>query len=187
MARSHTAAQNMEYIDVDEERILEALHSCPKLCTHLGLQGLTCLAACSNRLLKGCSSCCRSEAVALAAGAIEAAATAKGRQQEQQLAGVVWLLHEVPAAATAALTDQLLRVRFVPLYSAKALVVAGVRISYAQLLSAANSMVAGAEVWVQAQQQLGVPSDVPRSAVAICCPKLWVSCFQGFVWCSPAA
>jgi hypothetical protein len=90
MARSHFVAQNLEYVDVDEERILEALHSCPKLCSHLGLQGLACLAACSNRLLKGCLSCCRSEAVALTAGAIEAAATAKGRQQEQQLAAVVW-------------------------------------------------------------------------------------------------
>jgi hypothetical protein len=105
----------MEDTEIDEERILEALHSCPKLCTHLGLQGLACFAACSNRLQKGCLSCCTREAGALAAGAIQALATAKGRQQEQQqLAAVVWLLHEVPAAATVAVTaslsDQLLRV-----------------------------------------------------------------------------
>jgi hypothetical protein len=69
----------------------------------------------------------------------------------------------------------------VPLNSAKALVAAGVRVTYAQLLAAANSMVAGVEVWVQAQDQLGVPADIPQSAVSICCSELWVSCFQGIV------
>jgi hypothetical protein len=42
-----------------------------------------------------------------------------------------------------------------------------VRVSYAQLLAAANSMVAGVEVWVQAQQQLGIQTDIPAAAVAI--------------------
>jgi hypothetical protein len=46
---------------------------------------------------------------------------------------------------------------------------AGVRITYAQLLAASRSMVAGVEVWVQAQQQLGVQTDIPEWAVAVCC------------------
>jgi hypothetical protein len=68
-------------IDVatNDGRILEALHSCPKLCTHMGLQGLACLAACSNSLQKECLDCCTREAVALAAAAIAALATAIGR------------------------------------------------------------------------------------------------------------
>jgi hypothetical protein len=48
-------------------------------------------------------------------------------------------------------------------------------IPYAQLLSAASSMVAGVEVWVEAQQQLGLASDIPAAAVAICCGQDWVS------------
>jgi hypothetical protein len=165
-------------VETDDDRILEALHSCPKLCTHLGLQGLACLAACSNSLQKECASCCTREAVALTAGAIEALATATSRQQEQQLQAVVWLLHEVPAAATNSLTDQLTMLQDVPLHSARALVAAGVRITYAQLVAAAHSMVAGVEVWVQAQQQLGEPSDIPEPAVSICCYDPWVSCFK---------
>jgi hypothetical protein len=43
----------------------------------------------------------------------------------------------------------------------------GVRISYAQLLDAANSMVAGVEVWVQAQRQLEIETDISAAAVAI--------------------
>jgi hypothetical protein len=48
------------------------------------------------------------------------------------------------------------------------LVAAGVRISYAQLLAAANSMVAGLEVWVHAQEQLGIQTDIPAAAEAVC-------------------
>jgi hypothetical protein len=55
------------------------------------------------------------------------------------------------------------------------LVTAGVRISYAQLLAAANSMVAGAEVWVLAQRALAETSDIPATAVAVCCGGPWVS------------
>jgi hypothetical protein len=47
---SSIIVQKLDGVNTHEERILEALHSCPKLCTHLGLQGLSCLAACSNRL-----------------------------------------------------------------------------------------------------------------------------------------
>jgi hypothetical protein len=36
------------------------------------------------------------------------------------------------------------------------------------LTEAANAMVAGVEVWLQAQQQLGVETDVPAAAVVMC-------------------
>jgi hypothetical protein len=36
-------------------------------------------------------------------------------------------------------------------------------------------MVAGVEVWVEEQQQLGIQTDIPAAAVAICCGKEWVS------------
>jgi hypothetical protein len=64
------------------------------------------------------------------------------------------------------------------------------RVSYAQLLDAANSMVAGVEVWVQAQQQGQVESDIPEVAAAICCErsweKSWVSGWQHQWCCTPA-
>ncbi|KAF6251406.1 hypothetical protein COO60DRAFT_1560445 [Scenedesmus sp. NREL 46B-D3] len=50
---------------------------------------------------------------------------------------------------------------------------AGMRITYAGLLKAAGDMVAGVEVWVQAQQQLGIQSDIPALAVAVCCGGDW--------------
>jgi hypothetical protein len=59
------------------------------------------------------------------------------------------------------------------------LVAAGVRIRYAQLLTAANSMVPGVEVWVQAQQLLGVRTDIPDVAVAVCCASEMSSCIPG--------
>jgi hypothetical protein len=36
-------------------------------------------------------------------------------------------------------------------------------------------MVARLDVWVQAQEQLGITSDLPAAAVAICCGRDWVS------------
>jgi hypothetical protein len=60
----------------------------------------------------------------------------------------------------------------------KILVAAGVRMTYQQLLSAANSMVAGLEVWVQAQRQQRVKSDIPAVAATICCGKKWVSSYR---------
>jgi hypothetical protein len=50
-----------------------------------------------------------------------------------------------------------------------------VHITYVQLLAAAHSMVAGVEMWVQAQQQLDVHTDIPALAAAICCGENWVS------------
>jgi hypothetical protein len=65
--------------------------------------------------------------------------------------------------------ERLLSLPDVTLQFAEQLVAAGMRITYAQLQDAANSMVAGVEVWVQAQQALGINSDISAVAVAICC------------------
>jgi hypothetical protein len=82
---------------------------------------------------------------------------------------VTWLLKVAPTAAKAAgVLESLVQLPSVPLGWAVDLVSAGVRISYAQLLDAVNSMVKGVEVWVQAQQQLGVGTDIPLAAVTIC-------------------
>jgi hypothetical protein len=85
--------------------------------------------------------------------------------------GQLWQL----LAAKQLSNEQLLAMPNVPLDVAKQLVSAGMRVSYAQLLAAAHSMVAGVEVWVQAQQQLGIQTDLPAAAVAICCGEDWVS------------
>jgi hypothetical protein len=81
-----------------------------------------------------------------------------------------WLLGLAPAAvaAAASLGQRLFSIPDVPRDIAKQLVSAGVRITYAQLLAAANAMVAGVEVWVQAQQQLSIHTDIPAAATAIC-------------------
>jgi hypothetical protein len=44
----------------------------------------------------------------------------------------------------------------------------GVRINYAQLLAAAHNMVAGVDVWLHAQQQMGIQTDIPAGAAAVC-------------------
>jgi hypothetical protein len=69
----------------------------------------------------------------------------------------MWFLGLSPCVGRSAVAaaDVLQRVVHLPhvhLQQAKQLVAAGVRIPFAQLLGAANSMVAGEEVWVQAQQ-----------------------------------
>jgi hypothetical protein len=69
------------------------------------------------------------------------------------------------------------------------LVKAGMRVSFAQLLRPAEHMVKGVEMWVRAQQQLGVQTDIPEDAVDICMSEVsmftrWVSChlcIQAFI------
>jgi hypothetical protein len=90
---------------------------------------------------------------------------------------IVWLLHQAPIRAPD-ISARLFALPAVPSRFAEELVAAGVRIMYAQLLAAADSIVAGVEVWVQAQQQLRVKSDIPAIAAAICCRKRWVSSCQ---------
>jgi hypothetical protein len=103
---------------------------------------------------------------------IEMTKQAARRQRQlvkQHKQAVAWLLRASPAVAAAAgAAECLLTIPAVPLHIAKMLVAVGVRISYAQLLAAAHSMVAGVEVWVQAQQQLDVQTDMPQAALHIC-------------------
>jgi hypothetical protein len=108
-----------------------------------------------------------------------------------QVHAVAWLLRAAPAkaasdeAAECVASDEavecVLRMPAVPEQAAVQLVKAGMRVSLAQLLSAADRMVKGVEVWVLAQQQLGVHTDIPQDAVDICRGNSsvftrWVSC-----------
>jgi hypothetical protein len=93
---------------------------------------------------------------------------------------VLWLSRVASGVASSVLAavdvlQRLVHLQHVPLQQAKQLVADGVRIPYAQLLAAAKSKVAGVEVWVQAQRQFAVTSDIPAAAVAICCGEIWVS------------
>uniref|UniRef100_A0A383VW73 Uncharacterized protein n=1 Tax=Tetradesmus obliquus TaxID=3088 RepID=A0A383VW73_TETOB len=87
---------------------------------------------------------------------------------QQRLQAVTCLLsHTTTAAAAAAdgVAERALQIPAVPLHWAQQLLAAGMTVSYAQLLHAAHSMVAGVEVWVQAQQEPGLQSDIPQAAV----------------------
>jgi hypothetical protein len=165
----------MEYNIQEAERLQDALHSCPALSAQLGLQGLACLAACSRTLKDACNNRVCRDAQSLLQPLVQQGA----QLQEQHKHAAVWLmklLHRAPNKATVAEVEELLV--FVPimgLYWALQLVSAGVHISCAQLLAAADSMVAGVEVWVQAQQQLKMKSDMPPAAYTICCSSKWVS------------
>jgi hypothetical protein len=99
-----------------------------------------------------------------------------------QVHAVAWLLRAAPVeAASDAAVECVLSMPAVPEQAAVQLVTAGMRVSYAQMLRAADRMVKGVEVWVLAQQQLGVQTDIPEDAVDICrgnesVYKRWVSC-----------
>jgi hypothetical protein len=167
----------------------------PYLGRKLGLQGLACLASSSRQLRQECVDLAKRDAHALLFKAVppvkpsetlaesaEAAAAAVPPPSlaDQRLQPVLWLAHVAPSVATSVLEAEdvlrrLVHLPHVPVQQAQQLVAAGVRMPYAQLLAAARSMVAGAEVWVQAQQQLGVASDVPAAALEICCGQDWVS------------
>jgi hypothetical protein len=99
----------------------------------------------------------------------------------QRLNAVAWLLQTAPTETTSgAAVECVLSMPAVTQQAAVQLVKAGMRVSYAQLLSAADRMVEGVEVWVVAQQQLGVQMDIPEDAVDVCTGdssmfKRWVS------------
>jgi hypothetical protein len=162
----------------------------PLVSRALGLQGLARLMTSSERNRSLCLTLITQDTKQLLQSALPlpAAAAAAGaaglhpRQAADQssLQAVLWMLRVAPEAATAALTvastaEHVVLLPAVPLDAAVQLVAAGVRITYAQLLAAAKSMVPGVEVWVQAQQQLGVQTDMPAAAVAICLGDYWVS------------
>jgi hypothetical protein len=97
----------------------------------------------------------------------------------QRLQAAAWVVQAAPVAAYT--VEVLLRAPSVPLNIAKHIVSAGTRITHEALLAAASSMVAGVEVWVQAQQELGIQTDIPSASKAICCSSIrdiytnWVS------------
>jgi hypothetical protein len=180
------------------------VHLLPFLSSSLGLQGLACLAACSKQLQRECVDLAQHNAFQLLSDVLPAAkaaadlaetvaAAAEAAAQVgtpaaayQRLKPVLWLLHVAPTAASSAMADaavlhRLLMLPAVPLAAAQQVVEAGVRIPYAQLLAAANSMAAGVKVWGQAQHNLGIATNLPAPAVAICCGQDWVSgskCFS---------
>jgi hypothetical protein len=163
----------MEQVDLTEH-VATALVAVPQLSKEL-LQSLACLGGCSKRLQTSVCSIIVREGLGLLYSALDAA-----HQNEQEHKQVVWwiaaaLLREAPETA-AGVTQRLISTPNMPLEAAKRLVAAGMRVSYAQLLAASNSMLAGVEVWVQAQQQLSIESDIPAIAVTICCGQPWVSC-----------
>jgi hypothetical protein len=102
-------------------------------------------------------------------------------EEAQRLQAAAWVLQAAPAAAYTA--EVLVRAPSVPLSIAKQVVSAGARVTFTALLAAASSMVAGVEVWVQAQQELGIRTDIPSAAEAICCSSIrdiyinWVSSY----------
>jgi hypothetical protein len=165
----------------------------PCLGRALGLQGLACLASSSRQFRQACVDIAQHNAhvlllealppvkpVETLAASAQAAASAVSPPVDRRLQPVLWLMHVAPsvsasALATADVLHRLVHLPHVPLQHAQQLVAAGVRMPYAQLLAAARSMVAGVELWVQAQQQLGVASNIPAAAVRICCGEGLVS------------
>jgi hypothetical protein len=153
----------------------------------LGLQGLACLAASNKHLQDTCIAAARADADSLLLNALDAAKALKSSEQDtvssqrlvqQHLQAVAWLLRHSPTAAAGVLryiAEHPMSTPALRLWWVKELVAAGVTVSHSQLLEAANSMLAGVEAWVQAQQQLGVQTDIAPWAVAICCGDPWVS------------
>jgi hypothetical protein len=148
-------------------------------CTRqLGLQGLACSAACSTELRDACRISARLDAVCLLQKELDTlleSASAHHIPPGTGLHAVSLLVQslkqtDTPEAANAAAgaADTLMTIPRVPFQHAMKLVEAGMRVSYAQLLSAADSMVAGVEVWVLAQQQLGIETDIPQVAYGAC-------------------
>jgi hypothetical protein len=181
-------------------RLISALPFCGRA---VGLQGLAWLASTSKQMRRECIDYITQQpamlltdamapvravddlaAAAEAAGAEADAVAAAGKvappRADQRLPPMVlWLLRVAPGVAANAqaadVLQRLLRLPCVPLEQAQQLVAAGVRIRYGPLLAAARSMVAGVEVWVRAQHELGISTDIPAAAVAICCGQSWVS------------
>jgi hypothetical protein len=167
----------MEQDKHDAERLQEALHNCPALSAKLGLQGLACLAACSRSLKDACCyKTCLNALGLLDTLLLLEKNTQLSEQHKQAATWLVKLLHRVANKATiAGVAGRLTLVPSIGIDVALQLVAAGMHITFAQLLAAADSMVAGVEVWVQAQKELKVKSDIPQAAYTVCCSSKWVS------------
>jgi hypothetical protein len=162
------AAMGVVDNEVESSSTYKLLSSCVGC---LGVGGLARVAACSKQLRDTCITIAVRDVQSLLKHELEQAQAAAGKAGwEQHLQAVLWLLQAAPTAVAAApTTEQLACLPCLPLRWALQIVTAGVHISYAQLLAAASSMVPGVEVWVQAQQQLGVQTDIPPAAAAVCC------------------
>jgi hypothetical protein len=162
--------------DLQAVSLLDVLPYCS---AELGLQGLACLSASSSSSSRtfeeACLDVARRDACTLLTSGPDAVFAAALHSppavKQQHLQAAAWLLRLVPSAATAAaeITEHLLQIPAMQEEWALPLVEAGARISYAQLLAAAEGLLSGVEEWVCAQQQLGVVTDIPAAAVAICC------------------
>jgi hypothetical protein len=154
------------------QQALTAVLQVPVLCEKLSVDGLARLATCSKASSADVDTILSTEGLGLLQRAMD---TVRHSGEQQHYKAVAWLaevlLRKVPATA-AVVTERLINLPSVPINTAKQLVAAGLRITYAQ---PAHSMVAGVEVWVQAQQQLGIQTGIPALAVAICCGDDWVS------------
>jgi hypothetical protein len=191
----------------------------------LGLQGLACLASSSRQLRNACVDLVKQDAHALLLDALPAARADTGLAAAEEVAvqspaagaaaacqclqPVLWILRIFPPCAArsaltaAAVLQRLVHIPQVPLQQAQQIVAGGVRIPYAQLLAAANSMVAGVEVWVQAEQPFmknrcdflrndlnkkdgRIRFDIPLGAVFICCGRIhgWVTLHTAVYCCT---
>jgi hypothetical protein len=93
---------------------------------------------------------------------------------QQHVHAIAWLLRAAPVeAASDAAVECVLSMPAVPQQAAMQLVTAGMRVSFALLISAVDRMVKGVEVWVLAQERLGVQTDIPDDAYVICLGCFW--------------
>jgi hypothetical protein len=173
----------------EEESEELLVYSLLPLCSRqLGLPGLACLATCSKQCKLMCDELRRTDATDVLLGTLEAAiaeaqAAAGAIDSRKQANIAAWWqpvkehMQAMPAPfKVVGVASRLLWLPSVPLKQATQWVKAGVRIRYAQLRAAASCMVSGLEVWVKAQQQLGIRSDIPMAAVDVCYGGVWVSC-----------
>lgn len=153
----------------------------PLCSAHLSVLDMARIAASSKSLQQGCLCIIDCNASRRLIKAVLAAAADREVQHDEEPQSLLqqfsraaaWLemyAEAVAAAAGLAVSlDVLLTTPNVPLHLAACLVQAGMRITYEQLVAAASSRVAGAEVWVQAQQRQNITTDIPAAALAICC------------------
>jgi hypothetical protein len=147
----------------------------PYCVAHLDVRSLACLAASSRDLNSSCLAIIKSDAARLWHRDMDAAAaTATDNCPHAKLSTCVlrqagaWLLRTLLTAAATGIAERIIRLPAVPLHYAQQLVSASVRFNYQQLLAAARDMVPAVDVWVQAQQQLGIMTDIPAALYSVC-------------------
>lgn len=183
--RTHQALTMGNRAEHEEPLVFSLLPLCSR---QLGVQGLACIASCSTQAKLVSIKLGRADATDVVLGTLEAAkadaaAATEARSSCKQAEVVAcWqpvqnLLQTVPAAMNAAgAANSILWCPSIPLQHALQWVNSGVRIHYAELLDAASCAVPGVQVWVKAQHQLGIHTDIPEAARAVCLGKVWVRC-----------